>query len=637
MKRYLILLCLICSFVNVNFAQTPASKIPKTAKKTKAYAKDKATTYPAPYDYLSNKKYKGVQKSSTYLTMRDGVKIAVDIYLPKNLQKGEKIPVLVRQTRYWRAPQINFPFSLLTNGLVGRMGEMIRDFIESGYAIVNVDVRGSGASFGSRLHPWTADEIQDGYEILDWIVKQEWSDGNIGSLGVSYGGTAAEFLASTKHPNLKAVALMFSLFDVYEDNAFPGGIHHDWFTEIWGEANDRMDNNLLPLNYQKMSWLIGGVSTVATKGKQQLLQAAIKDHQNNKNVHEGSLTVDFRDDAPTNIPIQSVDVFSPHKYLKAIDESGVAVYSYSGWMDGAYQNAAIKRHINLNNPDNKLIIGPWEHGGAYQISPYGKTYADFNHVAELLKFFDFHLKNKQNGLDREAAVHYYTMGEEQWKKSAVWPPEGAKQDTLYFSSYFGLQANIDEVEGQAEVSVQHDTGTGHQSRWKSLNGKIETAQMYYDWEERSKNMLSFSTAALEEGLEVTGHPLFEIYTSFDKTDGQIFVYLQDVDEDGKVHYVTEGLLRATHRGTTEIPLYKEIGPARTHTRGEAAPLKAGEVVFLQADMIPTSYLFQKGHRIKISIAGSDIDHFEQLHPEGYNFQVHYGAAYPSRVVLPIYE
>ena len=625
------------SQVNLDFLKS-GTKAPKTSNKSKETAKDIPLTHPKPYNYDTTRIYEGINSTSYYVEMRDGKKLAVDVYLPQNLPEGTKLPVLIRQTRYWRSPQIHLPLSFLTNGLVGRIGKMINAFVENGYAIVNVDVRGSGASFGQRLHPWSEDEIQDGYDIIEWVLQQEWSDGEIGSLGVSYGGTSAEFLGTTEHPNLKAIAPMYSLFDVYEDNAFPGGVHHHWFTKSWSEANQRMDANKLPPNYKKMFWLINGASKVKVEDSGKLMNQAIREHKNNRTVHESALTIDFRDDTPATNFIKSVDLFSPHAYLQQLDKSGIAVYSYSGWMDGAYQNSAIKRHLNLTNPDNKLIIGPWEHGGKYNVSPYYPSLAGFDHAGELIKFFDYHLKNKYNDLDKEPSIHYYTFGAEKWQTAEEWPPKGATELTFYLTPDNQLSAKPSTLtETKLTHEVDNTTGTGDLSRWKSLNGKVNTAYMYHDWDARSEKLLSFTSEVLSKDVEVTGHPIFDLFMSFDKNDGSVFVYLEDIDEVGTAHYVTEGILRATHRAIQETSLYKEVGPAISHKRKHALPVKVGEVIELKADMIPTSYLFQEGHRIRISLAGADIDHFEILHPDGYNFELHTGSDFPSKVMLPVYE
>ena len=106
---------------------------------------DVAITVPVPYDYSVNEKYNGIKIYTYYVTMRDSIKLAVDLYLPKDLHPGDKLPTVLHQTRYWRSPDIRWPFSMFTNGLVGRAGEIIKKIVANGYAIVNVDARGSGA------------------------------------------------------------------------------------------------------------------------------------------------------------------------------------------------------------------------------------------------------------------------------------------------------------------------------------------------------------------------------------------------------------------------------------------------------------------------------------------------------------
>lgn len=630
MKNFLIFFVITL----LSFNLIAQKKAPKTSKKSYINATDIAQNYPKPYPVEQLKQYKSIEIHTKYLTMRDGTKIAIDIYLPENLEEGTKLPCLVRQTRYWRSPKINFPFSLFTNGLIGRAGKMINTCVEHGYAIVNVDARGSGASFGSRAHPWTEDEVKDGYEIIDWIIEQPWSDGNIGSLGVSYGGTTAEFLTTTKHPNLKAVALMFSLFDIYEDNAFPGGIHNQWFTENWGKANDLMDKDELPIKKSILNLLVGGVSRVKGEESQLNLEKALQEHRRNLNVHNGAVGVDFRDDATKEqkgISIESVDIFSPHSYLDALNESGVAIYSYSGWMDGAYQNAAIKRHINSTNPNNKLIIGPWEHGGAFNISPENPSKAGFSHIAELLKFFDYHLRDIQNGIDKEAKVHYFTLVEDQWKTSENWPP-----NKTYTDLYFGLDNQLNEKQdkrNEFEKSINNlNFKSGEQTRWKAVNGKVTTAHVYYDWDERVQALSYFETDELEQDWEISGHPQIELYLNSNEKDAAIFVYLQEVDKNGKAKYITEGQLRLSHRKVNEEGIYKEIGPAISHKRADAQSSKGTNKI--QFDLIPCSYLVKKGNKIRVSFSTNDMSHFEKVGSENLDLKLLSGEKYPSKISIP---
>jgi putative CocE/NonD family hydrolase len=110
--------------------------------------------------------------------MRDGVKIAVDLYLPDDLKPGQQIPTIMHQTRYWRAIEYRWLISLFkderSRGIIGTW--------------VDVDVRGSGASFGTRPIAYSPAEIQDGAEIVNWIIAQPWSNGKVGAMGISYSG-----------------------------------------------------------------------------------------------------------------------------------------------------------------------------------------------------------------------------------------------------------------------------------------------------------------------------------------------------------------------------------------------------------------------------------------------------------------
>ena len=157
------------------------------------------------------------------------------------------MPTILNQTRYFRAMELRQPFRALVGGkALHHMPSTARcrkRFVANGYAWVDVDVRGTGASYGGRVSEWSPDEIRDGAEIVDWIVRQPWSSGKVGALGSSYSGAAAEFLLANGHPAVRAVAPRFSIFDAYPDIAFPGGIHAAWFTETWGRYNDALDRN----------------------------------------------------------------------------------------------------------------------------------------------------------------------------------------------------------------------------------------------------------------------------------------------------------------------------------------------------------------------------------------------------------
>jgi len=137
-------------------------------------------------------------------------------------------------------------------------------------------------------------------------------------------------------------------------------------------------------------------------------------------------------------------------------------------------------------------------------------------------------------------------------------------------------------------------------------------------------------------MEVTGHPVVTLFVTSTATDGQVFVYLEEVDEASRVRYVTEGQLRALHRKlSTGRPPYKTVVPYRTFLRRDAKPLVAGQITQLTFDLFPTSYLFRKGRRVRIAIAGADKDHFDPLAGPPPTVQFYRGGAYCSRIDLPL--
>lgn len=570
--------------------------------------------------------------------MRDGVKLAVDVYLPNGLKPGQTIPTLLHQTRYWRAIEYRWLVSLFKeDGPRGLIGSYAKRFLQQGYAWVDVDVRGSGASFGIRPIAYSPKEIQDGAEIVDWIIAQPWSNGKVGAMGISYSGGTAEMLLVNQHPAVKAVAPMFSGFDLYSEIIFPGGIHLTWFTETWSEIIHRLDHNRLPHAGWTANLFVRGVRPVDGDAGPHLLSLALQEHKANWSPYREASGIDFRDDPPPSRQAANIDVLSPQSYANEIAKSGAAIYSYSGWFDGGYQLAAINRYRHYQQPTHRLMLGPWDHGGKRRISPYTLGPVQFDHAAELLKFFDVHLKEGATSGQNDPPIRYYTMGKEQWKTSTRWPPESTPL-SMYFQKDGRLSMTPLSAEDNPDrYQVDPTTGTGKHTRWNTLVG-ISLKDPYPDRKVRDQKLLVYTSEPLSEALEVTGHPLATVYLSTTTTDTTLFVYLEDVTPEGDVHYVTEGELRAIHRqGQPNHVTPNPTGPFPTHTfrRADAAPLIPGEVVPLTVDLLPTSYQFKPGHRIRIALAGADKDHFEILDGPTPTWEVWHTPDRPSHVELPV--
>ena len=236
-----------------------------------------------------------------YLTMRDGTKIAIDVWLPHT--SSAPSPTILRQTRYFRSINLRFPLSIFTRGRPidhsGLYAKRRKQFLEAGYAWVDVDVRGSGASTGHRICPWSEDEIKDGGEVVDWIVQQDWSSGKVGSLGISYDGTASEMLLVNRHPAVRAIAPRFACYDSFSDIGFPNGVFNQWFNKHWGTMNQALDRNrLADIAGRYVDLFTSGVARVSSDKNSRILAKAIVDHKENYDVIKKANQIEFCDEDP---------------------------------------------------------------------------------------------------------------------------------------------------------------------------------------------------------------------------------------------------------------------------------------------------------------------------------------------------
>lgn len=561
--------------------------------------------------------------------MRDGNRIAIDVCLPKGLS-NERVPTIVRQTRYFRRFEVFSPLrGLLDAATLDPMNAPMRAlFTDRGYAWVDVDARGSGASFGERPCPWYLDgEVQDGAEIVQWIVSQPWSNGRVGSTGVSYDGTTAEFLAITGHPAVKAVAPRFSLFDVYTDVAFPGGLHNAWFTYAWEAANAALDRNvpgeMIATVYMLQAhglldprvaarldrpglrrlisrFLTGALKGVApVDGAQRDLDAALRSHAENYNVHDGAVDMTFRDDSPRNSPIpgSTSDFFSPHTYVDRLGD--VAVLGYGGFHDGAYARAKVERHRTLTSKGKRseLLLGPWIHGGQLDLDPDAPGRAtSFDHAAELLRFFDRHLAPDVRSLEPSAPIRYYLMGAGEWRTADTWPPQGTRDVTLSLDEHgrMATKAGTRAI----DVRLPTDVGAGKRSRHRTLLCPFLVA----DGRGRSADGYAvFETAPLESDVDLVGSPVLELAVTANVVDHALVVYLED---DGRL--ITEGVLRTLHR--TELVSEGDAPP-----RVKASFLRADARTTREAthaiELLPVAMRVSRGHRLRLLIGAADVDHF----------------------------
>jgi putative CocE/NonD family hydrolase len=556
------------------------------------------------------------------------------------LAPDAKIPTVMKITRYWRSYWIRRPLSWLDKD------RFVRFFTANGYAVVQMDVRGTGASFGTWPIAYAPQEAFDsGRDVVQWIVEQPWSNGEVGAQGISYLGNAAAMLPIPNHPAVQAVVPRFIEYDEYTDLPFPGGICNTGFIELWNDANWALDTNdtrkLVDLDGGGWfaRWALKGVRPVDGPGRRRLLREAIAEHAGNGDLAALARTVTYRDDVPDGHDM-TVDDISLHTHQEAVERSCAAYYLWGSWTDAGTANAVLGHFFTNANPQ-RAVIGAWSHGARRDTDPFNPVDAplwpDWNdQMLDCLRFLDHHLKNADTGVMSEKVLHYYTMGEGKWKTTRVWPPEGTTMTRWFMADGLGLSMSAPtSPAGADEYPVDFAATSGTMNRWYTQMGGGDV--VYDERREHLARMLSYRSEPLREPIEVTGHPVVTLHIRSTHDDGAFYAYLDAEAPDGRVVYVTDGQLRALHRKVSDAePPYRMWVPYHTFRQEDGARMVPGEVTKLTFGLLPTSALIPKGYRLCVSIAGHDADTFTRYPPEGDPvITVERNSVYASHIDLPV--
>jgi hypothetical protein len=572
------------------------------------------------YKGFSQEVYSEWVRSSVYITARDGTRLAADIIRPSinGQPAAEKLPVIWTHNRYHRALTVNGKLRTIVDNF-----SWLQTMLRHGYVVVSVDVRGSGASFGAYEGPFSEKENSDAYDITEWLAAQDWSNGNVGMFGVSYLGITQYMAAGQKPPHLKAIIPEKAMFDFYEFS-YPGGIFRRDFVSNWSYLTKSLP-------------LLAPAPPVDEDVGGELFKAAQKDHRNNRDVFETGQSLPYRNSVDPLAKQKLNLTRSPSTYVKEINESGVAVYTVGGWYD-LWPKDALLWFANLKTPQ-RLMIGPWFHQLANE--EYSPT--------ERLRWFDYWLKGIDNGITKEPPIWYYTIGApegKEWRSTSVWPLPNQKLTKFYFQA--GPSKSVDSVndgtlgiqQQKAKTAfdvykVDYTTTSGKPSRWTNGYGLGGNFFRYPDMTANDKKSLTYTTEPLAEDAEITGHAIVHLWVSSTAKDGDFFAYLEDIDEKGGSRYVTEGVLRASHRKLDQAPYDNLNLPYHRGFFRDLLPLPKTPVE-LAFDLLPTSYIFKQGHRIRIRIACADNDNAQtpELNPAP-TVKVYRDAVRASYVVLPV--
>ena len=578
--------------------------------------------------------------------MRDGVRLATDIYRPKNTDA--ELPTI-----FWRTP---YNYHKLDNLRL----EIIVHFLENGYAFIIQNERG-------RYHSEGEWEIlgfprTDGYDALTWIADQPWSNGRVGTIGCSSSAEWQLALAATNHPAHAAMVPMAAgagigrVGEFYEQgNWYRGGTKQmlflTWLYWVQNTQRPRLPENTSDEDRVRLS-------------KYYDLAADMPDAGWTKKIRHLPLNDIMREvDGPKGVFAEfcKYGPDDPYWYKGGLyhdhEDFGVPALWLNSWYDISIgPNLALFNHVRKHATDPEVrdnqyaIIAPTPHcrffEPAYSLTVGERSMgnASFDYMGTITRFFDHWLKGDDNGFEKDTPkVQYYAMGDNEWRSADNWPPKSATTKTLYLdseghaNSLFGdgrltfdkpvSHENVDSFTYDPTVPVP-SLGGGV----CCIGGLVEPGSFDQRGIEARIDVLVYTSEPLEEPLNVTGPVRVTLYVSSDAKDTDFAVKLIDVDPEGRAFNIDDSIQRVRYRQGYDKEVFMEDG----------------QVYELPVSPMTTSNVFQKGHRIRLEVTSSNFPRIARnLNTGGPNYNesdpvvahnsVHHSEAHPSRIVLSVIE
>ncbi len=606
-------------------------------------------TMPGHYEGFAEIKYPKTKTVSQYVPGFDGTKLAVDVILPAN-EDGTpaegKFPTVMVISRGERSKT-----NRRHNGM-----NIIDYCVPYGYAGVIMESRGCGASYGTCDSFASIEDRHDVNAVLDWIGEQEWSDGQAALFGGSNRGLI-QFAAAVNRPEpskvLKAITPVVANPDFY---------YQDYVNGVSAiPSSKRRHQHLFDKKQEgpksKEEVLEKVVPVDADPDGDQAYEAYLKDqYQKNHGFMQYLILPNMcRDTEHPNFNGEKTNLtLPPIEDLEVFRKSGIRIHQFGGQIESGFfgQLMAAKEW------GGSILTGPWNHA---QTRTGSDLYPDaqFDFLAEHLKWFDHVLKGVDNGFDEKPPYMYYTInakGKENWRCSDTWPLETVRPLKLYLSP---------EASGTIESAhdgslVQENPGTS------ATDYKVDTSIQVFDNEDGEgatidrmhlqwdgdmapgvdRKGLTFTSEPLFNiyGAEITGVPAVDLWVSCTQNDADFIAYLEEVDPDGKSTYISQGVIRASHRTREPREAWDECGAAYHRCLKEDMDrcLEEGmnEPVHLQFHIEPVSWVFKKRSRLRITITCSDKQCFQHYMYDEENLPVitlHQGEDHPSFVNIPFVE
>lgn len=546
-------------------------------------------------------------KMNVMVPMRDGVKLATDLYMPF---KDGKYPVVLTRIPY---------------GTDGDMYKILgRYFARQGYIFIAQDVRGIENSEGD-WYPLIY-EIEDGKDTTEWIKKQPWYNGKIGMWGVSYFGYT-QWETALDNPDVNCMCPTFTSGNMFQ-MVINGGALEYIMVEGW---LDSMEAQVTDGEW-KPDWETGYYNPPMREAKALSLDDVRKNPKN--------YTAIAMLEHPGDLMGQAPGDFTP--YYKTVS---APAFMISGWFDQFEQPqlddfTAITREGKGDAKRSHLVVGPWTHGiPSNEEAEGGKLKGPRMFFQQNLRWYDYWLKGINNGIMDEAPVKIFIMGENVWRDEQEWPL-ARTQYTNYYIHSDGTAARFPGGGTLSLVAPDCDEPTDDfaydpKNPMPTKGGTFQPftgipAGSFDQTEYLSRpDVLLYVTEPLKTGVEVTGRISVTLYASSSALDTDFTAMLIDVHPDGKHMYIQDGAIRARFRDGYQT----------------MKPLEPGKVYKYTLDLWSTSNYFLPGHRIALEISSSNYPQYNRNTNGGgiggiqnivvANQKIFHTKDYPTHITLPV--
>jgi len=513
------------------------------------------------------------------IPMRDGARLAADLHMPAG---DRPFPVVLEYIPYRKddvPPYTGHHYYFARHGYIG----------------CRLDVRGTGASEGINTDEYVPQEQEDGYDAIEWLAQQPWCDGQVAMFGSSYGGFVCYQVATHQPPHLKAIIPRYATDDRYTDDChYRGGLFRFYYDfALYGAWMIAM-NAMPPYpEFSGADW--------ATIWEQHL-------------EHNAPYMLTWME--------QQVDgpYWRPGSLRGQYEKIQCPTFIIGGWRDG-YPNPPLRTYAQLKDRvPTRVLIGPWNHTAPDAAIPGPRI----DHLHEMVRWLDYHLKGLDTGVQHEAPVQVYmqryddpqpdrldTSGE--WRGDQSWPPVGASDHVLYLRADGRL--NDSAPAGQAHDEYAYHPAVG-------LAGGLWSGGVPFglptDQRPDEAYSLVYTSAPLEQELAILGWPRAILHISSTAEVMAFNASLCDVAPDGTSALVAKGILNATRRESLTDP----------------APLTPGQIYELEIEIDCTGWVFEPGHCIRLDIASADFPNMWPTPLNGAN-RVYCGGERRSRLILPV--